>query len=377
MSSRHTTTHIYEDNQGRSRRRVDFLFIFLLLLAFLSALAALAVLTLTLVSDLLDMQIFDLVLSSDQLPPNNNIYSGGVGLLLIALLFAIAARFRLKRNRAYQFSNGCPSCQQHDLIRVRRSPTQRLSAKLFRIPLRNYACRNCQWRGVLLFFPQDIVLINHEDQSFLESTFAEPGEQQIFDESNPPARSMIIPKLDEVPYPPGFEIQKGSAAASENEESLPAGVQSRHEAVVTDNQERVNEPIAEKEPPEPFQIKTIAEEDTADLDQLLDDVKPQPGTESNSKLFDQMTVLVDPPLPVDQSGSNDQSLRRAVVIAPFGLSLRSAPDKNADIIYLLESDSIVEILDDGHENTPVSWRQVQFDGQVGWASAAFLRHLQG
>jgi hypothetical protein len=66
---------------------------------------------------------------------------------------------------------------------------------------------------------------------------------------------------------------------------------------------------------------------------------------------------------------------KAVVNAPFGLSLRSAPHNSADILSTLQSETVVTLVDPLDEDSPATWRKVVVGNQVGWVSAAFLNYL--
>lgn len=45
------------------------------------------------------------------------------------------------------WSSVCPGCADCELTRVRRRPVQRLLAIGLALPIRNYVCAGCQWRG--------------------------------------------------------------------------------------------------------------------------------------------------------------------------------------------------------------------------------------
>lgn len=73
----------------------------------------------------------------------------GVVLGLGALLFALLARYRVRRNFSVYAEAGCPQCHEHELIRVRRNRPDRVLGFLG-VPVRRYSCRNCTWHGVRL-----------------------------------------------------------------------------------------------------------------------------------------------------------------------------------------------------------------------------------
>ena len=78
---------------------------------------------------------------------------------------------------------------------------------------------------------------------------------------------------------------------------------------------------------------------------------------------------------VDSIGENVIYATKAVVNAPFGLSLRSAPHNSADILSTLQSETVVTLVDPFDEDLPATWRKVVVGNQVGWVSAAFLSYL--
>jgi hypothetical protein len=85
--------------------------------------------------------------------------------------------------------------------------------------------------------------------------------------------------------------------------------------------------------------------------------------------------LVDPQWVPESDDTKDETVR-AIVVAPFGLSMRAAPARDAPEVLSLEPDTIVEIVDQESPDPTASWRQVKFEGKTGWASAAFLKYLQ-
>jgi len=78
---------------------------------------------------------------------------------------------------------------------------------------------------------------------------------------------------------------------------------------------------------------------------------------------------------VDSAGENVIYATKAVVNAPFGLSLRGAPHNAADILLTLQSGTVVTLVDPLDEDSPATWRRVAVGDQVGWVSTAFLRYL--
>ncbi len=90
--------------------------------------------------------------------------------------------------------------------------------------------------------------------------------------------------------------------------------------------------------------------------------------------------IVDNTLTISDNGAGSvgESIiyaTKAVVNAPFGLSLRSAPYNSADILSTLQSETVVTLVDPFDEDSPATWRKVVVGNQVGWVSAAFLSYL--
>ena len=70
-----------------------------------------------------------------------------LGLLLSAGVLLLIARWRVVRNRALWPAAGCPSCQDNELLRVRRSKKDRMIG-LTGIPVGRFECRECHWNGL-------------------------------------------------------------------------------------------------------------------------------------------------------------------------------------------------------------------------------------
>jgi hypothetical protein len=62
----------------------------------------------------------------------------------------------------------------------------------------------------------------------------------------------------------------------------------------------------------------------------------------------------------------------AVVRSPYGLNLRTQPDRTAEIVAFLPNGTVVVVLDGQESNADGSWQQVQADGQSGWVLTSFL-----
>jgi hypothetical protein len=71
---------------------------------------------------------------------------GGLTLLAAMLTGGSAVQVRLRRRRIWQFSQGCPQCQQHQLKRTHRKASDYLLS-MAGFPVRRYICAHCGWRG--------------------------------------------------------------------------------------------------------------------------------------------------------------------------------------------------------------------------------------
>ncbi|MEZ4645707.1 MAG: SH3 domain-containing protein [Chloroflexota bacterium] len=63
----------------------------------------------------------------------------------------------------------------------------------------------------------------------------------------------------------------------------------------------------------------------------------------------------------------------AVISYPFGLNLRTAPSRTADVLLLLDANTIVILLDGRVEADGLLWQQVEVSGFIGWVSDEFLQ----
>jgi hypothetical protein len=86
------------------------------------------------------------------------LFNGLAGIILAAVLAGLALlsyvllRARLLGNPDLYVGQGCPHCNEHELIRVRRQQGDRLLARAG-IPVRRYVCRNCAWGGLRIGLP--------------------------------------------------------------------------------------------------------------------------------------------------------------------------------------------------------------------------------
>lgn len=81
------------------------------------------------------------------LQPDQNIaILGPAGLLLLAVALFLFARWVHLRNRSMWPNAGCPSCRTGQLVRVRRTASNRLLS-LSGIPTGRYMCTTCHWKG--------------------------------------------------------------------------------------------------------------------------------------------------------------------------------------------------------------------------------------
>ena len=69
---------------------------------------------------------------------------------LLAILLLLAGRSQIRRNKSVQAADGCPSCQEKELMRVSRTRRDRLIT-ISGIRVARYQCRECQWNGRRVF----------------------------------------------------------------------------------------------------------------------------------------------------------------------------------------------------------------------------------
>lgn len=396
-----------------TKRPLDYVFILLLLAAVFFTIFALAIAIAAIIPGRLNfLPKIDFPIIGG-LSANAVLLAAGV-LILLAILFYFLARLRIRSNAAFQFMSGCPCCKQHDLIRVRRSHGQRILAAVSRLPVRSYACRNCAWNGVLFFdMPSDVagpVSImppqNADQTDGFSETVVDPRDiaataekeinaiadpsselQLALDpgESSVPARS-----LDASPPEPSEELGQTAIEDAEEESDLesedpvlgPAQVAGLGASSLVKLQK--HSPPAEDADPgeEDYLAHEATIPSSSESDEFVagspDEVTSPPSEVSESASdfgHGRRGFAADPLSVADVSGRDEGVPSRAVVIAPYGLSMRAAPDKRAEIVLSLEQDAVVEILDRDETDTPVSWHRVRHEDQVGWVSAAFLRYL--
>ena len=76
-------------------------------------------------------------------------------------------------------------------------------------------------------------------------------------------------------------------------------------------------------------------------------------------------------------GDSKPEGRRAVVRSPKGLNLRAGPALNYDVLEVLPDGMEVLALDLPRGAAVPGWELVDAGGRTGWASARFLRPLEG
>lgn len=141
-----------DDNAAAKLRRQDK-FLVLLFVVFLLALAGIALLLMIPLAGLafdflgLDLPFFARLETWWYMDWQGLQWAAGLG--VVALVTALWGRHRILNNASLYVEAGCPSCQEHDLFRVRRYRRDRLMAA-FGFPIRRYACRNCTWKGTRL-----------------------------------------------------------------------------------------------------------------------------------------------------------------------------------------------------------------------------------
>ncbi len=76
-----------------------------------------------------------------------------VGLAVTGLVSYLLLRYVVPKRALLYADTGCPQCQEHDLVRVRRGRRDRAAAYYLGISTMRYACRNCSWVGVRIGGP--------------------------------------------------------------------------------------------------------------------------------------------------------------------------------------------------------------------------------
>ncbi len=405
LSQNYPFGHSHANLESASKRPTDYLLIILAFIAVVSTLLAVGILSAYLLTTLVPLPWTDYIPGVETLPTERQFLAASGALLINTLIFLILFRSRLKRNQAYQFINGCPSCRQHDLIRVHRQQYQRIIAQGLKIPLRCYACRNCRWQGVLVYadsqevsesplpavpMKEEMVTQEGRGTKVVESSAADTN-STLFVEPQAVAKTEregteiggAVEKIDD------DEQDEWSAKIEENTQPNQQPNQRQQEEVEPPQKEPLsprsdssvtftdqNRIYSVTDTPVSDSVDEIEEPSEVEIEEsirLHDEKRTAEGDMVEEKK-EYVRPLADPPL--DSFAQGEETVVKAIVVAPFGLSLRSAPDSRADIIRSLPPHSVVEVLDLETTNSPVKWRQVRFEGQVGWAAAAFLRYLR-
>lgn len=87
------------------------------------------------------------------MPPqvsSNLILLVSTAVALTSVLGWLVGRMRIVRNPSYRRATGCPSCHRQDLLRIRRTTSDRFAGKLIALPVERHACRSCDWQGLLV-----------------------------------------------------------------------------------------------------------------------------------------------------------------------------------------------------------------------------------
>ncbi len=338
------------------------------------------------------------------------------------------------------------------MIRIHRRSKHRIMATVFRLPIRNYACRNCQWQGVLLFYPpvgeiteaealpdpiksdgvqaiqteaddQDLSTVkpalpsSNNDQGLLEHESlqdqpearsrdqlslltAEPDHDLIHEakpegNESPQDNDLILAVEENVSFPsqPAGTVA-ASAVTSAEDDNLTRGdsrqeiITEKHESLPERSEARLPDQLssltAEPDHDQIPEAESEADESSQFNDSISDIQEKEPflsqpmsavaASAVTSAEDNNLTQVESPRDPVSEC--DQEIVGRAIVVTPFDLTLRTTPSNTADIILSLKPDTIVKIIKLADENSPVNWRQICYEGRVGWVSAAFLRHLQ-
>ena len=99
---------------------------------------------------------------------------------------ALVRHFGLADETDVHFAHGtgCPQCQEHELVRVRRNRRDRAMGA-FGLPVRRYSCRNCTWHGVRLAgYPQQPAANEIDTVEISQLDEVDPGQTDDFIEGS-------------------------------------------------------------------------------------------------------------------------------------------------------------------------------------------------
>ena len=246
------------------------------------------------------------------------------------------------------------------MIRVHRRRYHRWLASALRLPIRKYACRNCQWQGVMLFYPTPGPAVAGEPKSL----HGQESTKQSAHLRNSDDNNMLRPVED---------LIAGDDPDNTEDESLPEIMEKRPDSSSGIEAEPERSILSEVEPT----VVGYTVEENPGITTL--EKLPSSGINMNPTLEEVASSLAKDDLVAPQNKDEEcgeQIVSRAIVVAPFGASLRAAPDIGAEIIGLLRQDTIIGLFEIVDDDSAANWRRICCDGQVGWVSAAFLRHLQ-
>lgn len=274
------------------------------------------------------------------------------GILAIGLY--IVAVWRALNNVSLQARAGCPSCQQHQLLRISRTRKDRLIT-LSGIRVARYQCRDCRWNGRRVFRTNYNPVVRMEIQKDLDAAYVQP---------------QIIPVSK--PVQPVQPVQQ---------EFLPEELDTNTE--IAQPVMAIDEPAVETLDFEPEAseldaavVETITQT-TAVLDKTTDDLPIIDEAPSDSIAETKENVL--PQKAEDETTAADLAQEAvpiwgetAKINTKFGINLKEEPRSDSKWTGLLGPETIVSLnkrktLADG-----TVWYLVNFQDQSGWVESSCL-----
>jgi hypothetical protein len=306
-----------------------------------------------------------------------------------SLLVLLFWRWRAKQKAVFRSDAGCPSCHNHDLIRIRRRQLDRPIGKLVALPLQRYACRSCTWQGLLIGsdrhgFSSDLTaaaLLEADAAVWLRPTpKLQPPAEKVM---SPPAATAVpalIRNVESDASPPQIAEAPPAAVAS------PPPPQAQPKPPVTATAvSQTAAPITSEPSPAAAPAPSLPTLKIRALDGHaagINPLEPLPGATADLAPPAPQPAVVEqepaaPPAtnrPSPDAGDTGSS-NRAIVVAPFGLKLRAEPNTDSALLKVLPPDTVVTLLGQADNGEATTWRKISFGGMTGWASAAFLRRL--
>lgn len=355
----------------------------------------------------------------------------------VVLPLFVLVVWRLEAGRhVHSAGAGCPQCRHRDFVRVTRRGWERKASSLVLLPTARYVCRGCSWEGLLVYRERQMSAVAKTVSAIKESNDNEeprevkPNDNQSAADlrwidigpsarpaplwSSKEATEATIPPLrprsanGQVHQPaetagkkPDLDRQSpvaANGASGDTSEEMrgevtPAPVETQGEAsgpAVAGEQEsggsdgKQHKEAASEEAN--GKLGPCSKPKTAEYGSLpgeqakptFAEVEPRSNSQSKQKKNAQparspvhSTGAGSP----DRSAVIDPSKPLAVVVFPFGLKLRKQPRPNAEVLAVLPTDTVVQLLEDPGNREVSAWQQVFTGETTGWVSCASIRRL--